>query len=160
MSKARQAKPRRYWLMKTEPDAFSIDDLARVGMEPWNGVRNYQARNNIRSMQPGDGVLFYHSSCDVPGIVGAATIASEAYPDPTQFDPKSDYYDPKSTHEEPRWSLVDVAFDRKLQRTIALEEIKQHADALGDEFALIRRGSRLSVMPVTAAQWKFLLSLE
>jgi predicted RNA-binding protein with PUA-like domain len=160
MSKARHDKPRRYWLMKSEPDAFSIDDLGRVGTEPWNGVRNYQARNNMRLTKPGDGVLFYHSSCAEPGIVGTATVASEAYPDPTQFDPKSDYFDPKSTHEEPRWSLVDVAFERKLKRTITLDEIKQHADALGEEFALIRRGSRLSVMPVSAAQWKFLLSLE
>lgn len=160
MTKASKAKPSRYWLMKSEPDAFSIDDLERVGTEPWNGVRNYQARNNMRLMQPGDGVLFYHSSCDVPGIVGTARVASEAYPDPTQFEARSDYFDPKSTQEEPRWSLVDVAFERKLRRTIPLEEIKQHADALGDEFALLRRGSRLSVMPVTAAQWKFLLSLE
>ena len=151
---------RRYWLMKSEPDAFSIDDLERVGTEPWNGVRNYQARNNMRLMRAGDGVLFYHSSCDVPGIVGTASVASEAYPDPTQFDPTSDYFDAKSTREAPRWSLVDVVFERKLKRTIPLDEIKQHADALGDEFALIRRGSRLSVMPVSAGQWKFLLSLE
>jgi predicted RNA-binding protein with PUA-like domain len=154
------SKARRYWLMKSEPDAFSIDDLERVGTEPWNGVRNYQARNHMRQMQVGDGVLFYHSSCEVPGIVGVATVASEAYPDPTQFEPKSDYYDPKSSREDPRWSLVDVRFERKLGRTIPLEEIKRHADALGEEFALIRRGSRLSVLPVSAAQWKLLLSLE
>ena len=154
------SKTRRYWLMKSEPDAFSIDDLARVGTEPWNGVRNYQARNHMRQMQVGDGVLFYHSSCEVPGIVGLATVASEAYPDPTQFDPKSDYHDPKSTREDPRWSLVDVRFERKLRRAIPLEEIKRHAEALGEDFALVRRGSRLSVLPVTAAQWKLLLSLE
>jgi predicted RNA-binding protein with PUA-like domain len=154
------SRSRRYWLMKSEPDAFSIEDLQRVGIEPWNGVRNYQARNNMRQMQVGDGVLFYHSSCDVPGIVGTATVASAPYPDPTQFDPKSDYFDPKSTREEPRWSLVDVKFERKFKRTVSLDEIKQHADALGEEFALIRRGSRLSVLPVSAAQWKFLLSLE
>ncbi len=154
------SRRRHYWLMKTEPDAFSIDDLKRVGTEPWNGVRNYQARNHMRQMQPGDGVLFYHSSCEVPGIVGVAAVASEAYPDPTQFDPKSDYFDAKSTREEPRWSLVDVAFERKLKRTIPLEEIKRHADDLGEGFALIQRGSRLSVLPVTAAQWKLLLSLE
>lgn len=151
---------RRYWLMKTEPDAFSIDDLARVGTEPWTGVRNYQARNNMRAMQVGDGVLFYHSSCDVPGIVGTAKVASVPYPDPTQFDRKSDYYDPKSTREEPRWQLVDVTFERKLRRTIALEEIRQHVDQLGEGFALTQRGSRLSVLPVTASQWKYLLSLE
>ena len=152
--------PRRYWLMKTEPDTFSIDDLERVGVEPWNGVRNYQARNHMRQMQVGDGVLFYHSSCAVPAIVGIAKVASAAYPDPTQFDPKSDYFDPKSTREEPRWSLVDVAFERKLKRAIPLEEIKQHTEALGEGFALTQRGSRLSVSPVSAAQWKLLLSLE
>lgn len=152
---------RRYWLMKSEPDAFSIDDLQRVGVEPWNGVRNYQARNFMRDgMQVGDGVLFYHSNCAIPGIVGMAKVASKAYPDDTQFSPKSDYFDPKSTREEPRWHLVDIAFDRKLARTIALDEIKKHGDTLGEEFALIRRGNRLSVFPVSAAQWKTLLSLE
>lgn len=152
---------KRYWLMKSEPDAFSIDDLEKVGTEPWNGVRNYQARNFMRDrMQVGDGVLFYHSNCKEPGIVGTATVATVAYPDDTQFDPRSDYYDPKSTREDPRWSLVDVKFERKLARTIALDEIKQHADALGDGFALTQRGNRLSVLPVTAAQWKFLLALE
>jgi predicted RNA-binding protein with PUA-like domain len=151
---------RRYWLMKSEPDAFSVDDLQRVGTEPWTGVRNYQARNNMRTMQVGDGVLFYHSSCDVPGIVGVATVASAPYPDPTQFDKKSDYHDPKATREQPRWELVDVTFERKLKRTIPLEEIRQHTDELGEGFALTQRGSRLSVLPVTAAQWKLLLSLE
>lgn len=152
---------RRYWLMKSEPDAFSIDDLQRVGVEPWNGVRNYQARNFMRDgMKVGDGVLFYHSNTKVPGITGTATVASGAYPDETQFDRKSPYYDPKASREEPRWQLVDIAFERKLARTISLDEIKQHADRLGDEFALIRRGNRLSVFPVSAAQYKFLLSLE
>ncbi|HZH42976.1 MAG TPA: EVE domain-containing protein [Lysobacter sp.] len=151
---------RRYWLMKSEPDTFSIDDLARVGTEPWNGVRNFQARNFMRQMQVGDGVLFYHSNTAVPGIAGIARVASTAYPDETQFDPKSDYHDPKSRRENPRWDLVDVAFERKLRRVIPLEEIRQHADALGEDFALIRRGNRLSVLPVTAAQWKLLLSLE
>ena len=152
---------KRHWLMKSEPDAFSIDDLQRVGTEPWNGVRNYQARNFMRDgMQVGDGILFYHSNCAVPGIAGIAKVASKAYPDETQFDRKSDYYDPKSTREEPRWMLVDVAFERKLKRVIPLEEIRQHADALGEGFALTSKGTRLSVMPVTAAQWKLLLSLE
>ena len=152
---------KRYWLMKSEPDAFSIDDLQRVGTEPWNGVRNYQARNFMRDgMKVGDGVLFYHSNAKVPGIAGVARVASAAYPDATQFDPKSDYYDPKATREQPRWFLVDVAFDRKLKRLIPLEEIRQHTDALGEGFALTARGSRLSVFPVTAAQWKLLLSLE
>lgn len=152
---------RRHWLMKSEPDAFSIDDLARVGTEPWTGVRNYQARNFMRNgMQPGDGVLFYHSNCSRPGVVGTATVASAPYPDPTQFDRTSHYFDPKATLEEPRWFLVDVAFERKLSRIIPLDEIRAHADDLGDEFALIKRGSRLSVMPVSAAQWSLLLSLE
>ena len=152
---------RRYWLMKSEPDTFSIDDLERVRTEPWNGVRNYQARNYMRDgMKVGDGVLFYHSNTAVPGIAGLATIASEAYPDPTQFDPKSDYHDPKSTREDPRWLLVDVAFERQLKRVITLDEIKARADDLGEDFALIRRGNRLSVLPVTAAQWKLLLAME
>ncbi|MEP6906386.1 MAG: EVE domain-containing protein [Pseudoxanthomonas sp.] len=152
---------KRYWLMKSEPDAFSIDDLQKVGTEPWNGVRNYQARNFMRDgMQVGDGILFYHSNCAVPGIVGLAEVASKAYPDDTQFQRKSDYYDPKATREEPRWMLVDVAFVRKLRQVIALEKIKQHIEALGEGFALTSKGSRLSVMPVTAAQWKLLLSLE
>ncbi|MGV8942016.1 MAG: EVE domain-containing protein [Lysobacter sp.] len=153
--------PRRYWLMKSEPDAFSIDDLQRVGTEPWNGVRNYQARNFMRDgMRVGDGVLFYHSNTKVPGVVGTATVASPAYPDETQFDRKSPYHDPKATREEPRWQLVDIAFESKLSRTISLDEIKQHADELGEEFALIRRGNRLSVFPVSTAQYKYLLSLE
>lgn len=152
---------KRYWLMKSEPDAFSIDDLQHVGTEPWNGVRNYQARNFMRDgMQVGDGILFYHSNTKVPGIVGIATVASAAYPDDTQFNPKSDYFDPKASREQPRWYLVDVAFERKLAQVIALDEIKQHADALGEGFPLTAKGNRLSVFPVTAAQWKLLLSLE
>lgn len=153
-------KRRKYWLMKSEPDDFSIDDLARVGTEPWTGVRNYQARNFMRQMQPGDGVLFYHSSTEVPGIYGEAEVASTPYPDPTQFQQKSKYFDAKATHEQPRWDLVDVKFVRKLDSGISLEQIRGHADALGEDFALIRRGTRLSVLPVSAAQWKLLLSLE
>ena len=151
---------RKYWLMKSEPEDFSIDDLQRVGIEPWTGVRNYQARNFMRQMQPGDGVLFYHSSTDVPGIYGVAEVASNAYPDPTQFQKKSKYFDEKSTQEQPRWDLVDVKFVRKLRRGIPLDEIRTHADRLGEDFALIRRGTRLSVLPVIAVQWKLLLSLE
>jgi len=135
-----------YWLMKTEPQDFSIDDLARVGTEPWTGVRNYQARNFMRSMQPGDGVLLYHSSCDPPGVAGIAEVASPAYPDPTQFQRRSKYFDASSSPEEPRWFLVDVGFKRKLKRLIVLDEI--------------RRGNRLSVLPVTATQWKRILALE
>jgi predicted RNA-binding protein with PUA-like domain len=149
----------KYWLMKSEPDEFSIDDLKKVGREPWSGVRNYQARNFMKSMQVGDAVLFYHSSCAVPGVVGIAEVVSDAYPDPTQFKPKSDYYDPASRPEEPRWWLVDVGFKRKLKRVVTLEALKAEADALG-EFALLNRGNRLSVLPVTAAQYKHILSLE
>ncbi len=149
-----------YWLIKSEPDEFSIDDLARVGREPWSGVRNYQARNFMRDgMQVGDGVLFYHSNCTPPGVVGIAEVASAAYPDPTQFDPDSDYFDPASRSEAPRWLLVDVAFGRTLRRCISLDELKAQADALGD-FPLLRRGNRLSVLPVTAAQWQHILSME
>lgn len=147
-----------YWLMKSEPDEFSIDDLAHRKSEPWSGVRNYQARNYIRQMRAGDGVLFYHSSCAEPGIVGVASVATAAYPDPTQFDPHSDYFDAKSTREAPRWSLVDVKFKRKLKRVIALSELKGSKQLQG--FALIRPGNRLSVLPVTAAQWDFILELE
>lgn len=146
------------WLMKSEPDEFSIDDLARRKAEPWSGVRNYQARNYLRQMRVGDGVLFYHSSCAEPGVVGIASVATAAYPDPTQFDPKSDYFDAKATRMAPRWSLVDIKFKRKLKRTIALTELKERAELQG--FALVRPGNRLSVLPVTAAQWDFILELE
>lgn len=151
---------KKYWLMKSEPEDFSIQDLARVKTEPWTGVRNYQARNFMRQMRAGDGVLFYHSNTDVPGIYGLAEVVGDAYPDPTQFDQKSKYHDPKATREQPRWDLVDVRYVRTFAQGIPLDEIRQHADALGEEFALVRRGTRLSVMPVTAAQWKLLLSLE
>jgi predicted RNA-binding protein with PUA-like domain len=148
----------RYWLMKTEPDEFSIDDLAKKKVEPWTGVRNYQARNFMREMQIGDGVLFYHSSCEVPGVAGIAEVAATAYPDPTQFDKKSDYYDAASKREEPRWSLVDVRFKRKLKRVVALSELKDRIELAG--FALLARGNRLSVLPVTKPQWDFILGLE
>jgi predicted RNA-binding protein with PUA-like domain len=151
---------KRYWLMKTEPDEFSIDSLQKVGTEPWTGVRNYQARNfMMKDMHLGDGVFFYHSSTAVPGIAGIAEVASGAYPDPTQFDKKSDYYDPASKLEEPRWWLVDIAFKRKFERVISLDELRQQANKLGD-MVLLQRGSRLSVQPVTAAQWKTILTLE
>lgn len=154
------SKRKHYWLMKSEPEDFSIDDLARVRTEPWTGVRNYQARNFMRSMQVGDGVLFYHSSTGVPGIYGIAEVVSTAYPDPTQFDPGSKYFDEKATREQPRWFLVDVGYVRTLERPVTLDVIRSHAEALGEDFALIRRGTRLSVLPVSAAQWKLLLSLE
>lgn len=150
---------KRYWLVKSEPEEFSIDALAKVKSEPWSGVRNYQARNYIRDgMQVGDGILFYHSNCAEPGVVGIAEVATEAHPDPTQFNKRSDYYDPASKPEEPRWLLVDVRYKRKLKRTITLNELKGRDEL--EEFALVRRGNRLSVMPVTRAQWDFILGLE
>ena len=153
--------PKRYWLMKSEPDDFSIDDLERVGTEPWTGVRNYQARNFMRdSMQVGDQVFFYHSNAKVPGIYGIAQVASTPYPDPTQFEKKSKYFDPKATREEPRWFLVDVGFVRKLREPIPLATIRTRSEQLGEDFALIRKGARLSVLPVSASQWKTLLALE
>ena len=156
-------KARRYWLMKNEPDEYSIDHAlaAPDQIMGWNGVRNYQARNFMRDgMRIGDGVMIYHSNCKVPGIAGLARVASIAYPDETQFDPKSHYFDEKATREQPRWFLVDVAFERKLKRLIPLEEIKGYTDELGEGFALTAKGSRLSVFPVTAAQWDYLLALE
>lgn len=149
----------KHWLMKSEPDTFSIDDLKRKKQEPWDGVRNYQARNFMRDgMRVGDKVFFYHSNCAVPGIVGLAEVATEAYPDPSQFDAKSHYYDPKSQPEEPRWMLIEVKFVKKLSRTISLEELKAN-EALSD-MALVRKGNRLSVMPVGAGEWRLILALE
>lgn len=152
-----------YWLIKSEPDAFSIDDLRSKGPlgEPWDGVRNYQARNMMRdAMRIGDQVFFYHSNCEIPGIVGIAEVASEAYPDPTAFDPESEYYDPKGNPEEPRWYLVEVRYVRHLGRSLSLTELKDHATGPLSGLPLIRRGNRLSVMPVTEAQWQFILGLE
>lgn len=152
----------RYWLMKSEPNEFGITDLKNRSKqtEPWDGVRNYQARNFMRDdMRKGDQVFFYHSNCKEPGIVGLATISREAYPDETAFDPKDTHYDPKSDPDDPRWFLVDVKFERELKRTITLKEIKEQADKF-EGLALIRRGNRLSVMPVSAAHFKSILSLE
>lgn len=151
----------KYWLMKSEPDVFGIDDLeARPGQtEPWDGVRNYQVRNMMRDeMRPGDAAFFYHSNCEVPGIVGVMEIAGEARPDPTQFDPDSDYYDPRSDPQQPRWLLVEVRFLRRFRRTIPLAELKERPELA--DLALVRRGNRLSVMPVTPDQWAFILGLE
>jgi len=150
-----------YWLMKSEPDVFGIDDLAsRPGKtEPWDGVRNYQARNMMRDqMKVGDQVFFYHSNCKQPGIVGIAKVVKAGYPDYTAWDPKSKYYDPKSTPDNPRWYMVDVKFARKLKRTITLDELK--ADKALADMPLVRRGNRLSVMPVGEREWKHILTLE
>ena len=148
-----------YWLMKSEPDTFSIDDLKRKQREAWDGVRNYQARNFMRDgMRVGDGVFFYHSNRAEPGIAGLAEVASDAYPDPSQFDPKSKYFDPGSSRDNPRWMLVDVKFVKKLKRVITLDELKNHPALEG--MSLLRKGNRLSVMPVEKAQWKYILGLE
>jgi len=152
----------RYWLIKSEPDAFSIDDLRDTPgkKDHWDGIRNYQARNFIRDdMQMGDLAFFYHSNCKPPGIVGICEIVSEAYPDHTAFDPNEKYYDAGSDPENPRWMMVDVKYRRKTKRMISLEEIKQQADKL-EGFPLIRRGNRLSIMPVSKEHWDFILSLE
>ena len=148
------------WLMKSEPEEFSILDLQRVGREPWSGVRNYQARNFMRDgMRVGDPVLFYHSNCVTPGIAGIARVASAAYPDPTQFDPASPYFDPKASTDAPRWLLVDIAFERRLRRVISLDELRTQAARLGD-LALLRRGNRLSILPVSDAQYQQILAME
>lgn len=151
----------KYWLIKSEPGEFSIDDLERRPhqTEHWDGVRNYQARNMLRDeMRIGDLVFFYHSNCAQPGIVGIARIVREAYPDHTAFDPENPHYDPGSDPDKPRWLMVDVQFVRKLRRTIGLSELKDCPELHG--FSLIRRGNRLSVMPVSEAQWNFILSRE
>ncbi|HEY2681942.1 MAG TPA: EVE domain-containing protein [Steroidobacteraceae bacterium] len=151
-----------YWLFKSEPDAFGVDDLSKKPKQTaaWDGVRNYQARNMLRdSIKKGDQGFFYHSSCEVPGVVGIVSIAKEGYPDASAFDPKSDYYDPESKREAPRWFVVDVKLERKLKRIITLEELRERASKLAD-FALLRRGNRLSVMPVSKKDWDFILSLE
>lgn len=150
-----------YWLMKSEPDAFSIDSLAEMPgqTEHWDGVRNYQARNMMRdAMKSGDQVFFYHSNCDEPGIVGIAEICREAYPDFTAFDPEHKYFDPKSHPDKPSWFMVDVRFVRKLKRTISLKELKDHPALTG--LTLLRKGNRLSIMPISAEEWSYITALE
>ena len=149
----------RHWLMKSEPDEVSVDDVAGMPKKTvaWFGVRNYQARNYMRDqMQVGDPVLFYHSSCPEPGIVGIAKVASKPYPDDTQFDKKSPYYDPKAKREEPRWMLVDVKLVRKT-RLIGLPELRNHPELA--KMTILQRGNRLSITPVTPEEWSFIESL-
>jgi predicted RNA-binding protein with PUA-like domain len=148
-----------YWLMKSEPDTFSIDDLERRRTEPWSGVRNYQARNFMRDqMKVGDLAFLYHSSCPEPGIYGVMEIATQAYPDPTQFDRKGDYYDKAATREQPRWHLVDVKFRRRMRRPVLLSELRAREHKLKG-FKLFT-AVRLSVMPVSPAHWDYILGLE
>ncbi|MBS1706245.1 MAG: EVE domain-containing protein [Armatimonadetes bacterium] len=147
-----------YWLMKSEPETYSIDDLERDGTNMWEGCRNYTVRNFMRDkMKVGDLAFFYHSVCDPAGIVGIMSIASKAYADPTQFNPDSEYFDPKSPKDNPRWLAVDVKFEEKFERTVSLTELK--ANPKLQAMAVVQRGQRLSVMPVTAAEWKEVLKM-
>ena len=148
-------------MMKSEPETFSIDDLrARPGgAEPWDGVRNYQARNMMRDeMKKGDLAFFYHSNCASPGIVGVMEVSGEARPDPTAFDPQDPHYDPKSDPEKPRWILVDVTYRRHLTRPIPLAELRRHPRL--KNMRLLQKGNRLSITPVTKREWDYILGLE
>lgn len=150
-----------YWLIKSEPTCFGIDDLKKCPeqTEPWDGVRNYQARNMMRDqMQIGDLCFFYHSNCKQPGIVGVAEVVSDSYPDPTAFDPEEKHYDPKSDPDNPRWFLVDMKFIRDLKRLISLEEMRTVTEL--SEMWILRKGNRLSITPVTKNEWDTILRLE
>jgi predicted RNA-binding protein with PUA-like domain len=152
-----------HWLLKSEPDSFSIDDLGKAPKQTtmWDGVRNFQARNMLRdSMKKGDLAFFYHSSCDVPGIAGIVSVVREGYPDASAFDPKNHHYDADSNKDAPRWYAVDLKLVRKLERVITLDELRKYADKKLREFVLLRRGNRLSVMPVAKKDWDFVLGLE
>jgi predicted RNA-binding protein with PUA-like domain len=149
------------WLMKSEPGEFSIDDLKACPKQTdmWDGVRNYQARNMLRdSIKKGDLVFFYHSNCEVTGIVGIMQVVKESYPDPTAFDSNDPHFDPKSDPADPRWFVVDLKFKRKFKRTISLRELKEHKEI--ENMRLVQRGNRLSVMPVDEAHWDFIMGLE
>jgi len=147
-----------YWLMKSEPETFGIDDLKKMKVDHWDGVRNYQARNFMKDMKKNDLIFFYHSNCKPPGIVGIMEVKKEAYPDFTSYDKKSSYYDPKSSPENPRWFMVDVKFKEKFSEMISLDTLKT-VPALKD-LALVRRGNRLSIMPVSAKDWQTILKLR
>jgi predicted RNA-binding protein with PUA-like domain len=152
-------RARKYWLMKSEPNVYSIQDLEREGRAEWDGVRNYQARNYMRDeMAVGDLVLFYHSNAKPPGVAGVARVCSESYPDPTQFDDESQYFDPKATKEKPRWMLVDVEHVETFDELLPLEVLKEHADEL-DGMMVIKRGIRFSVQPVEKAHFQKVLKL-
>ena len=150
-----------YWLMKSEPDTFGIDHLAKKPKQTagWDGVRNFQARNYLREMQVGDLVFFYHSSTEIPGVVGIAKVVREAYPDSTAFDKKNDHYDADSDPDKPRWYQVDVQLVRKFDRVISLEELRAHASGKLKDMAVLKRGNRLSITPVTKSEWQFIESL-
>jgi predicted RNA-binding protein with PUA-like domain len=150
-----------YWLMKSEPSTFGIDDLARAKNRTtaWDGVRNYQARNFIRSMKKGDLAFFYHSSCDVPGVAGVVSIEREAYPDPTAFDSSHHHYDADSDPADPRWFMVDVKLVRRFDSIVTLEELKSHGAGKLKNMIVLKRGNRLSITPVTKAEWEFIVAL-
>lgn len=153
----------KYWLMKSEPDECSIDDVlsAPGRITPWSGVRNYQARNFLRDeMKVGDEAFLYHSSCEVPGIAGIVKIVRAGYPDPTAFERGHHHYDPESDPAAPRWFMVDVKLERKLKRIVTLEELRAHAAGKLRDLQLLKRGNRLSVLPVSAPSWRFIRSLE
>jgi len=153
----------RHWLLKSEPGTFSIDDLTACPGRTtcWDGVRNYQARNFMRNeMHKGDLAFFYHSNCPETGIAGIVEIVRESYPDYTALDPDNSHYDPKANAEAPRWYMVDVRMKRKLKRIITLAELKAQQGKALEEFALLKRGNRLSVLPVTAKQWTYILAME
>jgi predicted RNA-binding protein with PUA-like domain len=151
------AAKKSYWLMKSEPEVYSIDDLAKDRTTHWDGVRNFKARNYMRSMALGDGVFFYHSNADPKAIVGIARVSKEAYPDSTQFDNTSDYYEPKATKEKPYWYMVAIEFVRKLDEPQSLEKLRGVKDLEG--MALLKKGQRLSVQPVTEEEWKTICAL-
>jgi predicted RNA-binding protein with PUA-like domain len=146
-----------YWLVKSEPGTFSIDDLERKGVEHWDGVRSYMARNNLMAMKLGDLALFHHSSADPPGVAGICEVVREAYPDHTQFDPESKYFDPKATPDNPRWFMPDVRFVRKFPRYVPIKEIRETPGL--QDMALVQRGMRLSVQPVTEKEWQIVCDL-
>ncbi len=151
----------KFWLMKSEPEEFGIDDLKRVRTEPWDGVRNYQARNMMRDeMKKGDKAFLYHSNCDEPGVYGVMRIKRNGYPDHTAFDPDDKHYDAKSDPENPRWFMVDVGYVRKFKQPVLLRTMREYAEKELKDLALLRRGNRLSIMPVTATQWDFILELS
>jgi predicted RNA-binding protein with PUA-like domain len=147
----------KYWLMKSEPETFSLDQLKKDHHTWWTGVRNYQARNNMMAMEPGDTVIFYHSSCEPPGIAGLAKVSKKAAPDETQFDKKSEYFDPKASKEKPRWFCPKIEFVKAFKDFIPLENLRQEK-AL-QEMVLLQKGSRLSVQPVGEKEFSHILKL-
>jgi len=152
-----------YWLFKSEPDTFGVDDLARLrgATTPWDGVRNYQVRNMMRDeMRVGDQGFFYHSSCAVPGIAGIVRVVRKGYPEKAAFDPKSPYFDPDSDPDNPRWYCVDVELVRRIDPLITLATLREHARGKLSKMLVLRRGNRLSITPVTREEWRFILSLE